>query len=30
VLDGATLVIPGHGPATTLGEEAATNPFVRA
>ncbi len=30
VLDRATLVIPGHGPATTLGEEAATNPFVRA
>jgi len=29
VLDGATLVIPGHGPVTTLGEEAATNPFVR-
>ncbi len=29
VLDGATLVIPGHGPATTLGEEAATNPFVK-
>lgn len=29
VLDDATLVIPGHGPATTLGEEAAGNPFVR-
>jgi glyoxylase-like metal-dependent hydrolase (beta-lactamase superfamily II) len=28
-LDGRTLVIPGHGPATTLGEEAAQNPFVR-
>ena len=28
-LDDATLVIPGHGPATTLGEEAASNPFVR-
>ncbi|HEX9009926.1 MAG TPA: MBL fold metallo-hydrolase [Holophagaceae bacterium] len=28
-LDDATLVIPGHGPATTLGEEAAHNPFVR-
>ena len=30
VLDGATLVIPGHGPVTTLGVEAETNPFVRA
>ena len=29
-LPGATLVIPGHGPATTIGEEAAGNPFVRA
>jgi glyoxylase-like metal-dependent hydrolase (beta-lactamase superfamily II) len=29
VLDDATLVIPGHGPATTLGEEAASNPFVQ-
>ncbi|HEY3401251.1 MAG TPA: MBL fold metallo-hydrolase [Geothrix sp.] len=29
-LDGATLVIPGHGPATTIGEEAAGNPFVKA
>ena len=29
VLDDTTLVIPGHGPATTLGEEAASNPFVR-
>jgi glyoxylase-like metal-dependent hydrolase (beta-lactamase superfamily II) len=29
VLADATLVIPGHGPATTLGEEAATNPFVQ-
>lgn len=28
-LDDATLVIPGHGPATVLGEEAASNPFVR-
>ncbi|HEU4952082.1 MAG TPA: MBL fold metallo-hydrolase [Holophagaceae bacterium] len=24
-----TLVIPGHGPATTIGEERADNPFVR-
>jgi glyoxylase-like metal-dependent hydrolase (beta-lactamase superfamily II) len=28
-LDDATLVIPGHGPATTIGSEAAGNPFVR-
>lgn len=28
-LGDATLVIPGHGPATVLGEEAASNPFVR-
>jgi hydroxyacylglutathione hydrolase len=25
-----TLVIPGHGPTTTLGDEAKANPFVRA
>jgi glyoxylase-like metal-dependent hydrolase (beta-lactamase superfamily II) len=25
-----TLVIPGHGPETTIGDERATNPFVRA
>jgi glyoxylase-like metal-dependent hydrolase (beta-lactamase superfamily II) len=25
-----TLVIPGHGPLTKLGEEARSNPFVRA
>ncbi len=25
-----TLVIPGHGPATTIGEERMQNPFVRA
>jgi glyoxylase-like metal-dependent hydrolase (beta-lactamase superfamily II) len=24
-----TVVLPGHGPATTVGEERATNPFVR-
>ena len=29
VLNGATLVIPGHGPATTIGEEARSNPFVK-
>ena len=29
VLDDATLVIPGHGPATILGEEAEHNPFVK-
>ena len=28
-LDGAALVIPGHGPATTIGAEAVSNPFVR-
>lgn len=28
VLPDATLVIPGHGPFTTIGEEAADNPFV--
>ncbi|MEZ4360278.1 MAG: MBL fold metallo-hydrolase [Kofleriaceae bacterium] len=27
--DPRTLVIPGHGPLTTLGEEARDNPFVR-
>ncbi len=29
-LDGGTLVVPGHGPLTTVGEERAENPFVRA
>lgn len=29
-LSADTLVIPGHGPTTTIGEERATNPFVRA
>jgi len=28
VLPDTTLVIPGHGPFTTIGEEAADNPFV--
>jgi glyoxylase-like metal-dependent hydrolase (beta-lactamase superfamily II) len=28
-LDEATLVIPGHGPFSTIGAEAADNPFVR-
>lgn len=28
-LEDATLVIPGHGPMTSIGEEAAANPFVR-
>jgi glyoxylase-like metal-dependent hydrolase (beta-lactamase superfamily II) len=27
-LDDATRVIPGHGPATTIGEEKRANPFV--
>ncbi len=29
VLDEGALVIPGHGPATTIGDEAENNPFVR-
>jgi len=28
-LPDATLVIPGHGPSTTIGAEAQNNPFVR-
>lgn len=28
-LDEATLVYPGHGPHTTVGEEKRTNPFFR-
>lgn len=28
-LDKGALVIPGHGPATTIGDEAENNPFVR-
>jgi hydroxyacylglutathione hydrolase len=27
-LPAATLILPGHGPATTVGEEKRTNPFV--
>jgi glyoxylase-like metal-dependent hydrolase (beta-lactamase superfamily II) len=27
-LDDATVVLPGHGPATTIGRERATNPFL--
>jgi glyoxylase-like metal-dependent hydrolase (beta-lactamase superfamily II) len=29
-LDPETRVIPGHGPATQIGAEARSNPFVRA
>ena len=28
-MDDATLVLPGHGPATTIGAERAGNPFLR-
>lgn len=28
-LDDATVVLPGHGPATTVGEERRSNPFLR-
>ena len=27
-MDDATVVLPGHGPATTIGRERATNPFL--
>jgi hydroxyacylglutathione hydrolase len=27
-LDDATIVHPGHGPSTTIGQERATNPFL--
>ena len=29
VLDEATILYPGHGPTTTVGEERRSNPFVR-
>ena len=29
-LDPSTVVIPGHGPQTTIGTERTHNPFVRA
>ncbi|MBB5873061.1 glyoxylase-like metal-dependent hydrolase (beta-lactamase superfamily II) [Allocatelliglobosispora scoriae] len=28
-LDDATIVLPGHGPATTIGRERTTNPYLR-
>jgi hydroxyacylglutathione hydrolase len=28
-LPGATIVVPGHGPETTIAQEAATNPFLQ-
>jgi glyoxylase-like metal-dependent hydrolase (beta-lactamase superfamily II) len=28
-MDDATQVLPGHGPVTTIGQERATNPFLR-
>jgi glyoxylase-like metal-dependent hydrolase (beta-lactamase superfamily II) len=29
VLDDSTLVLPGHGPTTTVGRERASNPFLQ-
>ena len=29
VLDDETMVLPGHGPATTIGRERRANPFLR-
>ena len=29
VLDDATIVLPGHGPSTTIGHEKANNPYFR-
>ena len=29
VLDGATIVYPGHGPETTIGDERRNNPFLQ-
>jgi len=29
VLPDQTIVYPGHGPVTTIGEERASNPFLR-
>jgi glyoxylase-like metal-dependent hydrolase (beta-lactamase superfamily II) len=28
-LDDETVVLPGHGPATTIGRERATNPYLQ-
>ena len=28
-LDDATVVLPGHGPMTTIGRERRTNPYLR-
>jgi glyoxylase-like metal-dependent hydrolase (beta-lactamase superfamily II) len=30
VLPDATVVFPGHGPTTTVGEERRSNPFINA